>query len=751
VVLAQAVKRCTFLLFAVLAVAASPILAETPGEWIERYAATQGFRLGKPASIRVVPDGSAVLFLRSGPRSPSRDLFEVDTRTGSERVLASAEKLLGGAEEKLTAEERARRERMRLTARGIASYDLSADGKRILVPLSGRLYVLERATGVVRELGAKDAPAPIDARFSPDGKRIALVRDGELAVIDVGSGVERALTSDESPDVTNGLAEFVAQEEMGRLRGYWWSPDSRSLAYERADTSAVERFHIADVFHPEKAPDEWPYPRPGGTNADVKLGVIPVEGGTTTWVDWDRKAFEYLATVTWDEGAPLTLLVQNRRQTEERLLAADPATGKTTTLLVERDTAWLELADGMPHWLAGGREFLWMTERNGAWQLELHDRTGALVRALTEPGLGLTDFALVRPAAREAIVMAGADPTRRHVYRVPLGGGKPVRVTEADGVHGVPTSDDGARFVIRSAPLAGEETFELAGDAGRAGLRLRSVAEPAGLDPRLEFTETATDPALHAVVVRPHDFVAGRKYPVLLQVYGGPGSQTVLADPGVYLLQQWRADHGYVVVSIDGRGTPGRGRDFARATKNDLISVPLADQVTGLHALGTRYPELDLSRCGITGWSFGGYFSAMAVLREPGTFRAGVAGAPVVTWEDYDTHYTERYMGLPAENAEGYRSANVLTYADRLSRPLLVIHGTADDNVYPIHSLKLVDALFRAGKQVDFVPLAGFTHMVPEPAMRRRVEERILAYFDEHLLGPPGFSAPAAGETKSAP
>ncbi len=429
--------------------------------------------------------------------------------------------------------------------------------------------------------------------------------------------------------------------------------------------------------------------------------------------------------------------MQNRRQTEERLLAVDPRDGSTTTLLVERDEAWLELDDDLPRWLAGGREFLWTTERNGARQLELRDRSGALVRALTEPAFGLQRVASVTPGG-DAIVVGSPDPTQSQVWRVPLdpARGPAVQLTRDIGVHDVASRGDAPSLVLRSAPLRGEETFDVVTAAGDRKGRLRSVAEASGLEPRLELALVAESPAYHVALVRPQNFAKGQKYPVIVSVYGGPGAQTVRADRAAYLMHQWRADHGYIVVSIDGRGTPGRGREWARATLHDLIRVPLEDQVRALRALGARYPELDLDRVGIYGWSFGGYFSAMAVLREPAVFRAGVAGAPVVSWEDYDTHYTERYMGLPAENPEGYRAASVLTWADRLERPLLVIHGTADDNVYPLHSLKLADALFRAGRRAEFLPLVGFTHMVPEPAVRRRLEERIVAFFDENVKQP---------------
>ncbi len=703
--------------------------------FLERYAATYRFRLGHPTSIEPTPDGKAVLFLRSGPRSFVRELWALDVATGEERVLLTAGKLLAGEQEQLTAEEQARRERQRLVAKGIASFTLSEDGTKILVPLSGRLFVVERATGKVREL-ASDAGPAIDPQLSPDGTQVACVRAGELYVIDVAGGEERRLTSGAGGTVTHGLAEFVAQEEMSRHHGFWWSPDSRRIVYQRTDVAGLELMTIADATHPERAPERWPYPRPGMKNAEVRLGVIPVEGGETVWIDWDRETYEYLAQVTWQRGAPLAILVQNRRQTEQRLLAVDPGDGSTSTLLVERDEAWLDLDERMPEWLPDGSGFLWTTERGGAWQLELRDRDGSLRRALTPVEFGFRRFVRYLPGRREALVLAAADPTQVHAWRVALDSGRPAaQLSDGRGVHGLVSNRDGSLMVLTVARPSGPRRYEVI--AGRADasrrLQLRSVAEHPGFEPELQFTIAGEAPGHHAVLIRPRNFDPAKRYPVIVHVYGGPTSQMVRADGGRYVLDQWIADHGYVVVSIDGRGTPGRGRDWQRAVRHDLIEVPLADQVAALRALGQRHPELDLERVGIYGWSFGGYFSAMAAMRRPDVFHAGVVGAPVVDWQDYDTHYTERYMDLPQHNPDGYAASNVLTWAGKLERPLLIIHGTADDNVYFVHSLKLVNALFREGKPFEFLPLAGFTHMVPDPLVTQRLYGRIMQFFEGHL------------------
>ena len=703
--------------------------------FLEQYAETRRFSAGRPASIKLMPDGSAVLFLRSGPRSFVQDLYEFDVETGEEHSLLTAEQILEGAEEHLSIDEAARRERMRISARGITSYRLSKDGSMILAPLSGRLFLIRRGDRRVTELHS-DKGYPIDPRFSPDAGRIACVRDGELFVTDLASGAERQLTFDEGEHVTHGLSEFVAQEEMGRYRGYWWSPDSKTIAYQRTDTEGVELMNIMDATHPDKPPRSWPYPRPGKQNADVQLGLISADGGETVWVQWDRERYPYLAAVKWEEeNTPLTILLQNRRQTEEALLRVDATTGYTTGLLIERDDAWINLDRSMPHWLPDDSAFLWTTERTGKWQLELHDRDGRLIAPIATPTFGFKRFVAL-DADQPLVYVAGSDdPTQTHLYKISFEGApaEPVRLTVEPGTHFATFSKNGSTYVYTANTMDGRSTQVVRRADGTEVGELRSVAEVPPMTSNIELTTVGTDPTFHAVLVRPRNFDPSKRYPVIVNVYGGPHGQMVTASPRRYLLSQWIADHGFVVVSLDGRGTSSRGRAWERVIKNNVIDVPLADQVAGLEALGDKYPELDLSRVGIYGWSFGGYFTAMAVMRRPDVFHAGVAGAPVCDWLDYDTHYTERYMGLPDENPDGYKAASVLTYAKDLSRPLLIIHGTTDDNVYFMHSLKMSQALFRAGKEHDFLALSGFTHMVPDPLATVRLYERIVSYFQKHL------------------
>ena len=714
-------------------------------EFLTAYAETDRFRSGQPRSIEVLPDGSGVLFLRSGARDKVGALYFFDAASSQEREVLTVEALLQGNEEELSAEELARRERMRVTARGIASFRLSPNGSQILVPLSGRLFLVDRAALIaegenpVRELDSPGAPA-IDPRFSPDGRSLALVRDGDLYVVDLAAGVERRLTHRASDEIENGLAEFVAQEEMDRMRGFWWSPDSRTICYQQTDTTPVERMHVADPLHPESLGRTWPYPRPGKDNALVRLGLISAAGGATRWIDWDRERFEYLAAVRWSAGGPLTILLQDREQENETLFSVEPGTGAMTELLSEHDEAWINIDSSVPVWLEDGSSFLWSSEREGAWRLELRSADGALVRALAPEGFGYRSVFAVDQEHRVAWISASEEPTEAHIYRVALGEpSDPVRVTEEPGVHRAAMNGRGGLWVHRRETESGELTFDVRAHDGSTVGTIASAAEDPGVEPNVSF-ETIGEREWRVAIVRPRDFDEDVRYPVILYVYGGPHAQQVTRAPSRYLFSQWQADHNFIVVAIDGRGTPHRGRAWERTIDGDFISAPLEDQIEALQGLGDRHHELDLSRVGVWGWSFGGYFSAMATLRRPDFFVAGVAGAPVSEWRDYDTHYTERYIGLPEDaDTEGpYRVSSVLTYATEAPladhRPLLIIHGTADDNVYFSHSLRLQDTLLRASRPGELLALSGITHMVAsDPEVMRRMHQRIIAFFEAHL------------------
>ncbi len=712
--------------------------------FLEAYSETNRYRLGFPRLVTVLRDGSGVLFLRSGGRSFEGKLYWFDAASGEERELLTAAMLLGGGEEELSAEEAARRERMRLTATGIASFSVSRDGATILVPLSGRLFLVDRASigqpGAIREIES-DAGGAIDPRFSPSGSHVATVREGDLYVIDVATGAEARLTTRASEEIENGLAEFVAQEEMDRMRGFWWSPDGQSILYQETDHAGMERMHILDPMHPEAEPRAWPYPRPGEANASVRLGLIPIRGGATRWIEWDREAFPYLASVVWQTEGPPTILVQDREQQRASLRTIDPATGATTELLVEEDAAWLNLDQTVPRWIRDGSQFLWSTERDGRFALELRLADGSRVRALSTGELDYRSLAGVDEEAGLAWIHASEEPAETHVYRVRLDGeGDPERLTEEPGEHSAVVAHDASLWVHTRSTQDGEDASVVRRANGAEVGALGSEAEDPPFAPNLTF-ETVGRREWRAVIVRPRDFDETLRYPVILHVYGGPHSRQVTHTQRPYLLDQWHADHGFVVILIDGRGTPGRGREWERAIDGDFISAPLEDQVEALQQLGDRHPELDLERVGVWGWSFGGYFAAMAALREPEVFRAAVAGAPVSEWRDYDTHYTERYLGLPeAEGEEGaYSRSSVLTFAVEAEpedlRPMLIVHGTADDNVYFSHSLKLQNALFRAGRPSELLALSGLTHMVPEPVVMTRLQQRVIGFFEQHLRG----------------
>ncbi|MBU6413881.1 MAG: prolyl oligopeptidase family serine peptidase [Planctomycetes bacterium] len=702
--------------------------------FLDAWARTNRFRLGRPGSIRITPDGSKVLFLRSEARSFVHTLYEFDVATGTERVLLTAEQILQGAEENLSPEEKARRERQRQTARGIAGYSLTEDGNTIVTSLSGRLFLVDRVSAKVREITSISKQAAIDPQVSKDGRKLAHCRGNDLHVTDLRTGVETVVARSESPTVTYGQAEFVAQEEMDRDHGTWFSPDASMVAVQRTDTAGMEMFHIADPTDPTHEPETWPYPRAGGKNAVVGLEVRRCDGsGTPVRVQWDAEKYPYMARVTWKEHAPLMILVQNRAQTEQVLLAVDHATGATREVLRERDDAWLELAGGNPRVLPDGT-LLWLTEKDAGWVIEHRRVNGELIRAVNEPEMGLGSIGAVSEDGTSLLVSASSDPTMSHSMMLPIGKGERVQLTSGAGRFGTTISRDFTTMVRTSSWLepGKPDTWEVLRNGVVVG-QLRSVQEAMPITPRVEVMKVKGEREYYTAVVKPSNFDSRKKYPVVAQIYAGPTALTVHSTANAYLKHQWLADKGYIVVSIDNRGTPGRGRAWSRAVKGNLIDAALDDQVDALQALGQAVPQMDLSRVGVSGWSFGGYFAALAVMKRPDVYACGIAGAPVTDWADYDTHYTERYMGTPQENKAGYEASSVMTFAKDLTKPLLLIHGTSDDNVYFMHSLKLSGALFKSGRDFDFLPLAGFTHMVPDPKVTINLEEKMLRFLDRHL------------------
>ncbi|MGW8727546.1 prolyl oligopeptidase family serine peptidase [Streptomyces sp. NPDC055808] len=690
---------------------------EDPGQlsFPRHSARTQRFTLGAPRALTVSPDGERIVFLRS-PSGTERanGLWVLDlVRGGEERIAADPGVLLGGTEERLSAQERARRERSREGSAGIVGYATDAAVELAAFALSGRLFTAELRAGTAREL---PVPGPVlDPRPSPDGRQLAYVARGALRVVGAEGDGDRALAEPESPEVTYGLAEFIAAEEMSRTRGHWWSPDSDRLLVARADETPVRRWWIADPANPGREPSRVAYPAAGTPNAEVRLFLYALDG-TRTEVVWDRVRHPYLARVHWSsDGAPL-LLVQSRDQRTQHHLAVDPASGTTRTVHVDEDADWLELLPGVPAWAPDGR-LVRIADEGGARVLAVGDRTltGPQLHVRAVLDIGASDVLISASAGTEApSAAAGAPETGEiHVYRVNELGTQ--RVSEGAGVHSAVRS--GAVTVLSSARPDRPGSAVLVLRDGRELAKIASYAATPGLSVSLRLTEGGARRIPCAVLLPSHYRESDGPLPVLMDPYGGPHGQRVVAAHNAHLASQWFADQGFAVVVADGRGTPGRSPGWEKSVRDDF-TLALDDQIEALHGLAGAHP-LDLGRVAMRGWSFGGYLSALAVLRRPDVFHAGIAGAPVTDWELYDTHYTERYLGLPAENAAVYAANSLvsqgqLTQPAKPARPLMVIHGMADDNVVVAHTLRLSSALLAAGHPHEVLPLTGVTHMTPQ-------------------------------------
>ena len=676
-----------------------------------QYARTQRLSLGEPRNFTVSPDGARVIFARSTSGQDSvNSLWVLDLASGVETQILNP-RALDTDLSQLTAEELRRRERAREGAGGVVTYACDAAVTAAVTVLGGQVVHVDLATGAVTLPDV--APGVFDVRLSPDGTRISYVRGASLCVADI-AGNEQIIASELSETVTWGSAEFIAAEEMGRMRGYWWSPDSQQIAACRVDVANVPIWYIADPAHPESPAVEHRYPAAGATNATVSLHVFSVSNNKRVDVqlggDW-----EYLNSVAWSSGGFIAQ-TQTRDQRHVDVHLINSATGESTIVFTDVDEAWVELVPGVPA-LLGDSRLVTCADRDGVRRLVVDERS------VTPDHLQVRSVISVG----DTIVFAANDTSTPWIQDIYSFDSKSGALSQVTNSAGTVTASGNANVLVTRTSTIDTVGPQFAVHFTGQQLSLTCHAETPLVEPNVRIMAVGPR-GIPVAILTPRDGHT-TKLPVLFDPYGGPHAQRVVASNGAYLSSQWFADQGFVVVIADNVGTPGKGSKWERDIIGDLAQSVLDDQVEIVRALEDLEPRADITRVGIRGWSFGGYLAALAVLRRSDVFHVAVAGAPVTDWRLYDTHYTERYLGNPSIDDNNYVKTSLMENVDTLESPLLIIHGLADDNVVAAHTLQLSSALLAAGKAHEVLPLSGVTHMTPQEV----VAENLLLHQLEFL------------------
>ncbi len=629
-------------------------MTRPPEDLPRQYARTRRFTAGAVTGLALDSTGQYAMFNRD------RSLWAVDAQHG--RVQR-----IGAADGYSTALARVCLQ----TAEGVSVTNLET-GERVDLPI-----------------GAVDA-----ARIDPTATVIAFAQRGALEIVGVDGSDRRTVAKPDGEAVSWGVPEFAASRSMERESAIWWSPSGDQLLVACVDESRVELRYLADPTHPDASPKGIRYPRAGTPNAQVTLSLIALDGSHLE-VEWDNVEFEYLVQATWTTDKPL-FAVQSRDQRRVQLLEADPATGETTVVRSVTDDQWVDIRPGTPTRITDGR-LVWI-------ERDLSCDTNRLVVGtdfVTPPGLQVAEIRSVSPAGIALLAQTESTETQLYLYDDEL---RPL--TTEPGVN------DG--FVAEGTLLLDRRTM-----TGRRiainGHRIESRPERPHLDLDVELIKAGPD-ELRTAVFRPSWHRPGMpNLPVLLNPYAGPGFQLVMAYPApYYAVSRWFAEQGFVVISADGRGTPGRGPSYERAVHGDVKNPALDDQIAALHHVAEQYGDLDLERVALRGWSYSGFLAAAAVIHRPDVFQAGIAGAPVTDQRQYDSYWKERFLGHPDEEPEAYRRGSLLPYATELTRPLLIVQGLADTNVWSSHALRLSGALSAAGKQHELIVLPGEGHSISD-------------------------------------
>ena len=704
---------------------------------LERVFASPSLQGPTPRALKLSPDGRLLTSLRARADDRERfDLWAVDTTSGDARMLVDSTKF--GARE-ISEAEKMQRERARIGGtKGIVAYDWAPDGKSVLVPLDGDLFIAD-LNGDTRRL-TNTPQGELDATVSPKGGFVSFVRDQNLFVIDMATGIERRLTRDGGNTLSWGVAEFVAQEEMDRTRGHWWSPDDARIAVARVDESGVAIVSRAAIGADGTQVFDQRYPRAGAANAVVDLYVMRNDGTQVAKVDLGSNADIYLARVDWaPDGKTLFVQRQSRDQKTLDLLRVDPVTGRSSVVFTETAKTWLNLHENLRILKDGS--LIWSSERDGF--MHLYRWQAGKWTQLTKGEWAVRNIVGL-DEAMGLITFTGnrETPLEQNVYRVSVNGGAIEALGEAGWWNSATVNKDATRMIVaRSSTTQPDQSYLADAD----GKRIQWIEENRVADehpyapfmashvkPEFGTLKAADGQMLHYKLLMPK-LAEGAKAPVFVQVYGGPGAGRQVTGAWGGVMQQYLVQQGWIVFSIDGRGTPDRGKAFEDPIYRAMSGVEVDDQLAGVNWL-KQQDFVDPKRIVVYGWSYGGYMTLRLLQRAPGVFAAGVSGAPVTKWELYDTHYTERYMGTPQKDAAAYGKSSALAYATAMSDPLLLIHGMADDNVVFENSTALMAKLQAAAKPFETMVYPGQTHRVVGPGVSVHLWRTILDFLDRHVL-----------------
>ncbi len=613
----------------------------------------------------------------------------------------------------------------------------SASGRELLLSAGGDVFFYRIGAGGWSQL-TKTEVAERDPKLSPDGRRVSFRREHDLYVLDIESKKITRLTHDGSATLLNGETDWVYPEELYLGTAHWWSPDSKSIAYLQFDVSREPVYPQVDLGLVKARLEPQRYPQAGDPNADVRLGIVPAGGGRTEWMDLGQTRDMLLARVYWSPDSKTVAAVRlNRIQNRLDLLFGDPKTGATRSVLRETDPYWINLREDL-QFLKGGAEFLWSSERDGFNHLYRYASDGRLIAQLTRGEWEVTDLACVDEAGGSVYyVSTEAGPLERQFYRVSLEGGERRRISETAGTHAVNMAPGCGAYLDRFSSLSAPPRTTLRKNDGSEWALYHQpdtkyLDEYEILPSEIVELKAADGATLYGRLLKPAGFEPGKKYPVIVNVYGGPHAQQVTnAWAGGLSLDQVFAHQGYVVWALDNRGAAGRGHKFETPIFRNLGAVELEDQKAGVRRL-VEMGIADPKRVGIMGWSYGGYMTLYSLLNAADVFAAGVAGAPVTHWRNYDTIYTERYMGLPADNPEGYRRSSPQEAASKLAGKLLLVHNLEDDNVLVQNSIQMAFALQRAGKPFEMMLYPPKAHGLSGPG-RSHYTRLVVDFFDRHL------------------